>query len=91
MIGREDTGTVSTNHMRAFSPVFSKAETGTGSGRVVFAVGIIVTVFAVGIVVIITTVVGIPIHAKVCVNLVQYSWSNSVVFHVSKYIVPYLR
>jgi hypothetical protein len=28
MIGREDTGTLSTNHMRAFRPSFSKAETG---------------------------------------------------------------
>ena len=28
MIGRQDTGTLSTNHMRAFCPSFSKAETG---------------------------------------------------------------
>jgi hypothetical protein len=28
MIGREDTGTLSTHHMRAFRPFFSKAETG---------------------------------------------------------------
>ena len=28
MIGLEDTGTLSTNHMRAFRPSFSKAMTG---------------------------------------------------------------
>jgi hypothetical protein len=28
MIGREDTGTFLTNHMRAFKPSFAKAETG---------------------------------------------------------------
>jgi hypothetical protein len=28
MIGREDTGTLSTNHMRAFRPSISKANTG---------------------------------------------------------------
>ena len=28
LIGREDTGTLSTNHIRAFRPSFSKAETG---------------------------------------------------------------
>jgi hypothetical protein len=28
MIGREDTGTLSTNHMRTFRPCISKAETG---------------------------------------------------------------
>jgi hypothetical protein len=36
MIGREDTGTLLTNHMRAFRPSISKAETGfklsVGSG-----------------------------------------------------------
>jgi hypothetical protein len=31
MIGRENTGTLSTNHMRAFRPSFSKAETGFNS------------------------------------------------------------
>jgi len=28
LIGREGTGTLATNHMRAFRPSFSKAETG---------------------------------------------------------------
>jgi hypothetical protein len=28
MVGQEDTGTLSTNHVRAFRPSFSKAETG---------------------------------------------------------------
>ena len=33
MIGREDTGTLLTNHMRAFRPSISKAETGFKNGR----------------------------------------------------------